>query len=123
MWELPRTSLRPIGVVRSCPIGACHVICTVFSVGFRVASIVFIVSWPIFSLENMPKACRLVFLFIACELAIFPWVAWVAQVVIKPITYDPRCRSVQQQMLAALAVASRHGEARRARWAKVWLLD
>ncbi|CAJ1435103.1 unnamed protein product, partial [Effrenium voratum] len=33
-----------------------------------------------------------------------------SQVVIKPITYDPRCRSVQQQMLAALAVASRHGE-------------
>eukprot|EP00438_Fugacium_kawagutii_P024583 Skav223363 [mRNA] locus=scaffold200:568489:587282:+ [translate_table: standard] len=33
------------------------------------------------------------------------------QVVIQPITYDSRCRSVTQQMMAALAVANRHEEA------------
>ena len=33
-----------------------------------------------------------------------------SQVVIQPITYDSRCRSVTQQMMAALAVANRHEE-------------
>ena len=33
-----------------------------------------------------------------------------SQVVIQPITYDSRCRSVTQQMMAALAVANRHAE-------------
>ncbi len=32
------------------------------------------------------------------------------QVVIQPITYDSHCRSVTQQMMAALAVANRHEE-------------
>lgn len=33
-----------------------------------------------------------------------------SQVVVQPITYDSRCRSVTQQMMAALAVANRHQE-------------
>ncbi|CAK9024211.1 unnamed protein product [Durusdinium trenchii] len=33
-----------------------------------------------------------------------------SQVVVQPISYDSRCRSVTQQMLAALAVANRHEE-------------
>ena len=32
------------------------------------------------------------------------------EVVVQPITYDSRCRSVTQQMLAALAAANKHGE-------------
>eukprot|EP00435_Cladocopium_sp_Y103_P066121 s23_g28.t1 len=35
-----------------------------------------------------------------------------SQVVVQPITYDSRCRSVTQQMMAALAVANRHQEDR-----------